>query len=90
MRLPQALYAILLDGGYLTKRLYKKHSRHATADDVLAECNRLRALPEVADYELLRIYYYDAPPSSEAVSRPVSRTQLKLATTDRFKLSQSL
>ncbi len=84
------LFAILLDGGFLTKKLFEKHKRHATADDVLIECDRLRALPEVADYELLRVYYYDAPPSSEAVARPVSRTQLKLATTDRYKQSQSL
>jgi uncharacterized LabA/DUF88 family protein len=84
------LYAILLDGGFLTKKLYEKRRCHATADDVVAECDRLRALAEVADYELLRIYYYDAPPSSEAVTRPVSKTQLRLATSERFKLSQSL
>lgn len=89
-RLYKPLYAILLDGGFLTKKLYGKHKRYATADDVMAECDRLRALPDVADYELLRIYYYDAPPSSEALTRPVSKTQLKLATTDRFKHSQSL
>jgi len=35
MSLP--LYAILLDGGFLTKKLYLKHSRHATVDDIVAE-----------------------------------------------------
>ena len=54
------------------------------------ECDRLQNLPELAGYELLRIYYYDAPPSSEALSRPVSKAAFKLATTERFRLSQSL
>jgi len=80
----------LLDGGFLTKKLYKKLARHATADDIVTECDRLRQLPEVAGYELLRIYYYDAPPSAESVQKPVSRSRMNLATTERYRLSQSL
>ena len=60
----KARYAILLDGGFLTKKLYVKlGNKHATADDIVAECERLQNLTYVADYELLRIYYYDAFPS---------------------------
>ncbi|MGD0640075.1 MAG: NYN domain-containing protein [Roseiarcus sp.] len=88
--MPAPLYAILLDGGFLTKKLYKKLARHATADDIVTECDRLRQLPEVAGYELLRIYYYDAPPSAESVQKPVSRSRMNLATTERYRLSQSL
>ena len=84
------LYAILVDGGFITKRLYGQLNRHATADDIVAECDRLRALPDLADYELLRIYYYDAPPSSDSLNKPVSKSIYNLATTDRFRLSQSL
>ena len=84
------LYAILLDGGFLTKKLYSRLKRHATADDIVDFCNKLQELPSVADYELLRIYYYDAPPSSETVIKPVSRIKMNLTTTDRFRLSQSL
>ncbi len=84
------LYAILIDGGFITKRLYSQLQRHATADDIVTECDRLRAHSELSGYELLRIYYYDAPPSSESVNKPVSKTVYKLAGTDRFRLSQSL
>ncbi|MBK8907546.1 MAG: NYN domain-containing protein [Rhodospirillales bacterium] len=83
------LYAILLDGGFVTKKLYSELKRHPTADDVVGLCNRLRSVPEVTDYELLRIYYYDAYPSSEQVKRPVSGAKYDLATTDRFRGSQS-
>jgi uncharacterized LabA/DUF88 family protein len=45
---------------------------------------------EVKSYELLRIYYYDAPPSKEKVSLPVSKKQPNLATTPRAREAQSL
>ncbi len=52
----KAQYAILLDGGFVTKKLQERNRRPANADDVVALCDRLRNIPEVADYELLRIY----------------------------------
>lgn len=84
------LYAILLDGGYLTKRLYSKLQRHATPADIQAECQRLMSLTQVADYELLRIYYYDAFPSSQSIKLPISKGTLNLAATPRYRQSQSL
>lgn len=91
MALSRPLYAILLDGGFLTKKLYVKlGNQHATADDIVAECERLKQLPYVDGYELLRIYYYDAPPSSESLQTPVSRAKLNLVTTPRYRLSQVL
>jgi uncharacterized LabA/DUF88 family protein len=88
--LAEARYAILLDGGFLTKRLYKRLGAHATADDIVAECVRLRGLSEVANYELLRIYYYDAFPSAERVTTPVSKNSLNLSTSARYRQAQSL
>ena len=79
-----------MDGGFLTKKLYMKLGRHATADDVVSECGRIQSIPELLGYELLRIYYYDAPPSSESIQKPISKERYNLATTERFRLSQSL
>lgn len=84
------LYAILLDGGFLTKRLQVRLGRAVTADDIVAECDRLRAINHVADYELLRIYYYDAFPSNESVAKPVSGEAYPLAETERYRQSQQL
>ena len=83
-------FAILLDGGFLTKKLSERNRRTASADDVEQECNRLKALPELSDYELLRIYYYDAPPSDETVNKPISGDRLSLSGTTRFREAQSL
>ena len=84
------LFAILLDGGYLTKMLFSRLKRPITADDITAECERLMGIPEVKDYELLRIYYYDALPSADALKKPVSGEDLNLADSERFRHSQSL
>jgi len=89
-RMYKAQYAILIDGGFITKKLYAKLKQHATAEDVMAECERLKTLPQVSDYELLRIYYYDAPPSHEKTNKPVSGTSYNLSATDRFREAQSL
>ncbi len=84
------LFAILVDGGFLTKKLFEKNKRHASTDDVVGECERLRGISELRDYELLRIYYYDAPPAAQSVQRPVTRARYDLATTDRYRRGQSL
>jgi uncharacterized LabA/DUF88 family protein len=83
-------YAILLDGGFLKKKLHDRLQRPASADDIVAECDRLRALPEVQDYELLRIYYYDAWPAAESIKLPVSRGDYNMGQTERFRESQKL
>lgn len=86
----KAQYAILLDGGFVTKKLYAKNKKAVTANDIVGLCIRLQAIPQVIDYDLLRIYYYDAWPSSEKIERPVSNTKYDLASTSRFRQSQSL
>ncbi|NBC95928.1 MAG: NYN domain-containing protein [Deinococcus-Thermus bacterium] len=83
-------FAILLDGGFVTKKLSEQNRRATAAEDVEQECERLKALPQLRDYDLLRIYYYDAPPSDEAVSQPISGNRLSLAGTTRFREAQSL
>lgn len=84
------MYAILIDGGYMTAVLSAKLKRAVTADDVVAECERLHALPELDGYELLRVYFYDAYPASASVQKPVSGEPYNLADSDRYRHAQSL
>lgn len=84
------LYAILLDGGYITKILKDRNGHAATADEIEAECARLMALPIVGDYELLRIYYYDAYPSTASVKLPISGDPHPLGATPRYREAQAL
>ncbi|WP_294120862.1 NYN domain-containing protein [Sphingomonas sp.] len=83
-------FAVLLDGGFLKKKLLDRLQRHPTADDIITECDRLRALPCVDGHDLLRIYYYDAFPASTSLKKPVTRAVFNMAETERFRESQSL
>lgn len=90
----KARYAILLDGGFVTKKLHGRSDARThpfvTSDDVVAETDRLAQLSYVADYELMRIYFYDAYPSDQTVRRPISQEPYELATTERFRRAQAL
>lgn len=83
-------YAVLIDGGFLTKKLYEQHRRYTTADDVVAECKRIHALPQLGGYELLRIYFYDAEPATDSIQTPVGKQNYELSRSDRFRASRSL
>lgn len=85
-----ARYAILLDGGFVTRKLKEQLGRPPTADDIIALCDSIRENEHLQHYELLRIYYYDAPPSGETVVRPVSEQDYHLSSTERYRHAQSL
>ena len=60
--------AILLDGGFVTKKLYKMLGRHATANDVLEFSEACLK----QDEELFRLYYYDCQPDEQTQTNPIS------------------
>jgi uncharacterized LabA/DUF88 family protein len=83
-------YAILIDGGFLKKKLSERLQRHPLVADIIAECERLQQRPEVDGYELLRIYWYDGVPASATIPLPVSKQALNLTGTERYRESKSL
>lgn len=63
--------AILLDGGFVTKKLSAQLGRFPDAADVGSLIERVLAEPCLASRELLRVYYYDAPPITDTVRHPI-------------------
>lgn len=63
--------AILLDGGFVTKKLSAQLGRFPNATDVRALIDRVLAEPCLASRELLRVYYYDAPPITDSIRHPI-------------------
>ncbi|MBK7876463.1 MAG: hypothetical protein IPJ77_12050 [Planctomycetes bacterium] len=47
-------FALLLDGGFVAKRLEQRLSRAATAADIDSECARIAQHPALTGHELLR------------------------------------
>ena len=83
-------YAIMLDGGFVTKVLGQRLHRFPTAEDIIAECERLSAHPTLVDYELLRIYYYDAPPAAKRLTNPIDGSVVNLKSSSRYREATAL
>jgi uncharacterized LabA/DUF88 family protein len=83
-------YAILLDGGFLFKKL-QRHI-HAYPDAALIEqaARDIAAHPKLNGRELLRVYYYDAPPAQRKIENPLDRHPLDLGSTSLAKHNQQL
>lgn len=74
-------FAILLDGGFVTQRLRIRSKRFPEPEDVLAECERITAHPTLTGFELLRIYFYDAPPATTTATNPLNGKSINLGRT---------
>jgi len=77
-------FAILIDGGFLTKALAVKIKKFPEATDVEAECQRIRKHPDLASLDLLRIYFYDSPPASGTLKNPIDGSVLDLGSSPIF------
>lgn len=78
-------YALLVDGAFVCKRLYRTLGyRHATAADVIHECQRVRAHDALRGGTLLRIHYYDAPPSTGQITNPLDGATMNLRRSATF------
>jgi uncharacterized LabA/DUF88 family protein len=84
-------YALLVDGAFVCKRLYRMlGNRHATAHDVIAECERVRSHAALRHGTLLRIHYYDAPPAAGQLTNPVDGRAVNLGQTATFSRMASI
>lgn len=75
------LLAVLLDGGFVKKRLAEKLHRFPTASDVSAWMETLIAHPDLVAARLFRIYWYDADPFGQKRSNPIDGRSFNFATT---------
>ncbi len=83
-------FAILLDGGFVTKTIGTRNNAFPSAQDVVNECSRIKAHPSLAGYDLLRIYYYDAPPCTGLLTNPIDGTVIDLGSSKVFKRGISM
>ena len=72
--------AVLLDGSFVTKTLYRRLKGHATPEQVH---DFARACVS-QDEELFRIYYYDCPPYSSTEVNPISRASVDFSQTPQY------
>ncbi|HEX5010709.1 MAG TPA: NYN domain-containing protein [Planctomycetota bacterium] len=83
-------HALLLDGGFVLKRLRHRLGRSADAADVQTEWQRIGRHPLLADSELLRVFYYDAPPAVGTITNPFDGKSEDLARTPQHAHARAL
>lgn len=83
-------YAVLLDGGFVIKKLQGQLKRFPTAADVEKECQRIAQHQLLANRDLLRIYFYDASPAKDKLTNPIDGSALDLSATQEFRDQMSL
>jgi len=98
-------YAVLLDGGFVRRKLEGLKRRAAgaesaagrssesyfpTAEEILGYVGQLVAHPRLAGMELLRIYFYDAPPLRGTEKLPISRKSIDFGAHPSYALNRRL
>jgi uncharacterized LabA/DUF88 family protein len=81
-------YAILLDGGFVYKKLGGRLRRIPTSQDVANLVATISAHPGLSPCQLLRCYYYDSPPAEGRLVNPIDGSRLDLARTPVFSARQ--
>lgn len=71
-------FAILVDGGFVTKALAVRTKAFPTSSEIAAECQRVRSHGHLTPLDLLRIYFYDSPPASGVLTNPIDGSVLDL------------
>ena len=83
-------FAVLLDGGFVTKKLSEKLGHYPAVSDVELECQRILSHSALTGCSLLRFYFYDAPPFQKTAINPLDGFRLDLGRSQLAREAQSL
>ena len=72
-------YAILLDGGFIIKKLQTKNKVFPSDQDIVGFCKGLKQDDALKDCDLLRIYFYHAQPAAQKIRNPLTRVEKDLS-----------
>ena len=82
--------AVLMDGGFVKKKVTAALRRFPTVADVVAIAETTMAKPVLARAELFRVYYYDAPPFEGRATNPIDGSCLEFSQTPQARQNQRL
>lgn len=74
-------FTILIDGGFLKPKLGTR-SNPVSADKVYNFIESLNAHPELKNMGLYRVFFYDAPPFSEDIEKPLTNGKVEKLSND--------
>jgi uncharacterized LabA/DUF88 family protein len=83
-------YAILMDGGFVKKKIQQRTKNFPTVPDIAAEVTRIKGHTALAGCELLRVYFYDAVPASGVLTNPIDASKTNLGANPIYSANVSL
>jgi uncharacterized LabA/DUF88 family protein len=83
-------FAILMDGGFVKKKIQKKTSVFPTVADIDVEVTRIKNHTALVGCELLRIYWYDAAPATGLLKNPIDGSAIDLTRNQVYRSNISL
>lgn len=85
-----AKFAVLMDGGFVKKKLQQRNKHFPTVAEIEAEVQRIKTSPHLAQLTLLRVYFYDAPPASGKLRNPLNGIEIELGQSLQYSANISL
>lgn len=82
--------ALLLDGGFVKKKLGERLGHFPAVADVVALTTRVMAQPRLQESRLFRVYYYDAPPFEGTATNPIDGSVLNFSATPQAAQNRAL
>jgi uncharacterized LabA/DUF88 family protein len=82
--------ALLLDGGFVKKKVGERLGHFPAVADVVAVTAALMTQPRLQDTRLFRVYYYDAPPFEGTATNPIDGSILNFSTTPQAAQNREL
>lgn len=82
--------AILLDGGFVKKKLQERNHHFPTVPEITTLCTNIMTKTRLVGADLFRVYYYDAPPFDGKSANPISGTKLNFSTTPQAQQNRAL
>lgn len=81
---------ILLDAGFVKKKLGQFLKRFPKSDDVVDLCSQLMAAEELKEAKLFRSYYYDAPSLDSTINNPIDGSEIRFSESDLYRNNRRL
>jgi uncharacterized LabA/DUF88 family protein len=82
--------AVLIDGGFIKKKLQKVNRRFPTVADVVNLVTATMAKPELGNASIFRVYFYDAPPYEGKARNPINNAVINFSGTPQASQNQAL
>jgi len=82
--------AVLMDGGFVKKKLEQQHHRFPTVQDVVVLVAATIAKPELKDASIFRVYFYDAPPFEGRAKNPIDGSITNFSGSRQARENQAL